>query len=62
MHKKDEIYKAALCLSKKVMDLDEQCDYSKLNEIELEKIKDAAAQARMIFCDLSALDEDRSFS
>ena len=44
-------------LAEKVLELDKVCDKSKLDDIELEHIKELADLARMITADLSAYDQ-----
>ena len=63
-HNDKQLLQASTGLVKMVMELTEQCDISKLDAIEIEKLDELKAQARMMFIDFSAYDkseEDKSF-
>ena len=63
-HNDKQLLQASKGLVKMVMELTEQCDISKLDAIEIEKLDELKAQARMMFIDFSAYDkseEDKSF-
>lgn len=60
-HSTDEILKASNALAKMVLNLERVCDRSKLDDIEHEQLKVAAAQARIVVGELDS-DVDKSFS
>jgi len=63
LHSDKEIIQAAAGLSRMVLDLQAQCDRSKLDSIEIERLQEAAEQARLITDELSydPEQEDKSF-
>jgi len=62
LHSDKEILKAAKGLSDMVLNLEKQCDRSKLDKIELELLQEAAAQARLVVGELyDPEQEDPSF-
>jgi len=62
-HTTEQILQAAAGLARMVLDLQAQCDRSKLDSIEIERLQEAAAQARLITDELSydPEQEDKSF-
>jgi len=62
LHSDKEILKASMALANMVLDLEKQCDRSKLHDIELERLQEAAAQARLVVGELyDPEQEDKSF-
>jgi len=53
---KEEKLKKGIELAKKVIELDRACDYSKLDEVELERIKGLVKMADMMFVDTGKYD------
>jgi len=56
-HKTEEIMKASKALAEMVLSAEKQCDLSKLDELELQRIKEVAHQARMVLGDFNAYDK-----
>jgi len=62
-HTTEQILQAAAGLARMVLDLQAQCDRSKLDSIEIERLQEAAEQAKLITDELSYYpdQDDRSF-
>lgn len=60
-HTDKDLLKASRALAEMVINASNQCDLSKLDEMELERIKEVAHQARQVLGDFMAGEEDDPF-
>jgi len=58
LHSDKEILKASKALANMVLDLEKQCDRGKLDAIEVERLQEAAAQARLVVGELYDPEQD----
>jgi len=58
LHTTEEILGASKALAEMVIDLEKQCDRSKLDAIEVERLQEAAAQARLVVGELYDPEQD----